>query len=70
MKANANIKILPLFDDWPPEVKLVEGDGREGEAPALAATFLVETTQYGYTMLPDVSKFGPMYFCKMLVAGS
>lgn len=67
-KAKVSVKILPLFSsgEWPSEVKLVGEDCPESilESPQPNA-FLVEKLKHGYIMLPDVSKFGPMYFCKM-----
>lgn len=75
-KAKVTMRILPLFDgEWPPEVKLLDGTASQlktdlfsehGQSPAL---FLVEKLKYGYAVLPDLSKFGPMYFCKMQLVG-
>lgn len=72
-KAKMNIKILPLFDgEWPPGVRLFGSEGcdpnKEGEGPG-SHVFYIEKLNHGYAMLPDVSKFGPMYFCKMQIIG-
>lgn len=75
-KAKVSIRILPLFDgEWPPKVKLLGGTASQlerdffpehGQSPAL---FVVEKLKFGYAVLPDLSKFGPMYFCKMQLVG-
>lgn len=73
-KTARNIKVLPLFDgEWPAEVKLLEGKGsglcKTTEHSDSSIMFFVEKLKYGYAMLPDVSRFGPMYFCRMQITG-
>lgn len=77
-RAKVSVRVLPLFDcEWPPEVKVFDGavyasdmqtDLSSGQ-PLGSAAFTVEKLKYGYAMLPDVSKFGPMYFCRMQIMG-
>ncbi|CDJ33343.1 uncharacterized protein EMH_0015700 [Eimeria mitis] len=73
-KMNGNVKILPLFDgEWPAEVKVLDQTGSglctKTEHSDNNSLFSVEKLKYGYAMLPDISSFGPMYFCKMQITG-
>ena len=73
-KAKGNVRILPLFDgEWPAGVEVLDkiesglcrGPGKNDGS----TLFSVEKTTYGYAVLPDASKFGPMYFCRMQITG-
>ncbi|KAL8427973.1 hypothetical protein Efla_004231 [Eimeria flavescens] len=70
-KTKGGIKVLSLFDgEWPPDVQLLEeGASALDLKGSRCNSFILEKLEHGYTMLPDVSKFGPMYFCKMQVLG-
>ncbi|KAL8437801.1 hypothetical protein ACSSS7_000682 [Eimeria intestinalis] len=70
-KTKVRVKMLPLFDGkWPPQVKLLEKvDSAQDKKLPHSCSFTVEKLVHGYTMLPDVSNFGPMYFCRMQVVG-
>ncbi|KAL8273808.1 hypothetical protein Esti_002282 [Eimeria stiedai] len=71
-KTKVSIKVLPLFDgEWPSEVKLLEkGDSAPDTKLSHSYLFIIEKLVHGYTMLPDISNFGPMYFCRMQVVGN
>nr|AET50840.1 hypothetical protein [Eimeria tenella] len=76
-KAKGNVKTLPLFDgEWPPEVRLEGSPANQDETThenagreSGSALFSIEKLKHGYAMLPDVSRFGPMYFCRMQILG-
>ncbi|CDJ66292.1 hypothetical protein, conserved [Eimeria necatrix] len=76
-KAKGNVKTLPLFDgEWPAEVRLEGATANQDETThenagrkSGSALFSIEKLKHGYAMLPDVSRFGPMYFCRMQILG-